>query len=276
MVFHEWRHFLRLSAEKFIKTQKHASFFEKFQLFAKSIIFHGFSRNEALFASFCRKLDENAKTCQFVQEMSSFGQIDDFSWFFAKEGTFCDFLLKSSSKHKNMPVCSKTCKFWPNRWFFMLFQEMRHFLKLLANKLIKTQKHGNFFKKIASFGQIDDFSWLFTKWGTFCKFLLKSWSKRKNMPVCSKNVKVCPNWWFFMVFHEMRNFLRLFSEKFIKREKHASSVKKLTVLVKSMIFHAFLGNEALFATFSWKLDQNAKTWQFVPKVSTFGQIDDFW
>ena len=46
------KHFLQLLAKKFIKTQKHASFFEKLQVLAKSIIFHGFSRNEALFANF--------------------------------------------------------------------------------------------------------------------------------------------------------------------------------------------------------------------------------
>ena len=74
----------------------------------------------------------------------------------------------------------------------------------------------------------------------------------------------------------MRDFLRLFSEKFITTEKHASLFKKLNVLAKSMIFHAFSWNQAHFATFSWKLDQNDKTCQFVRKVSTFGQIDDFW
>ena len=70
------------------------------------------------------------------------------------------------------------------------------------------------------------------------------------MPVCSKSVKFCQNPLFFMVFHEMRHFLRLFSEKFIKTEKHASLFEKLSVLAKSMIFHAFSGNEALFASFS--------------------------
>ena len=52
-----------------------------------------------------------------------------------------------------------------------------------------------------------------------------------------------------MVFHEMRHFLRLFAEKFFKKEKDASLLEKLSVLAKSMIFHAFSGNEALFATF---------------------------
>ena len=53
MVFNEMRHVLQVFAENLIKTQKHASLFEKCQGLAKSMIFHGFSRNEALFATFC-------------------------------------------------------------------------------------------------------------------------------------------------------------------------------------------------------------------------------
>ena len=70
------------------------------------------------------------------------------------------------------------------------------------------------------------------------------------MPVYSKNVKFCPNRRFLMVFHEMRHFLHFFAEKFMKTEKHASLFEKLSVLAKSMIFHAFSRNQALFATFS--------------------------
>ena len=163
MVFHEMRHFLQLLAKKLIKTQKHASLFEKCQVLPKSIIFHGFSRNEALSAAF-------------------FG------------------------KEKNMQVCSKSWVFWPNRWFFMLFQEMRHFLQAFPENLIKTLKHASLFekcqglakstishgfsqnealfaflswkvdrkrktcqfvRKVARFGQMDDFSLFFAKWSTF-------------------------------------------------------------------------------------------------------------
>ena len=41
MVFREIGHFLQLSDEKLIKTQTHASLFEKCQVLAKSMIFHG-------------------------------------------------------------------------------------------------------------------------------------------------------------------------------------------------------------------------------------------
>ena len=200
-------------------------FFQKFQVLAKSMIFHGFSWNGALFATFRRKVRQNAETCQFVRKMWSFGQIDDFSWFFTTTGTFCNFLLKSSSKQKNMPVFSKSVKFWPNRWFFMASHEMRHLLQLFAEKFIK-QKNMPVFQKVASFGQIDDFSWFFTKWGTFCNFLLKSWSKRKNMSVSSKSCEFWPYRWFFALYYEMRHFLQLFAENMIKTLKHASLFEK--------------------------------------------------
>ena len=45
-----------------------------------------------------------------------------------------------------MVVCSKNCKFLPNRWFFVFFHEMRHFLQLFPEKLIEMQRHGGFFK----------------------------------------------------------------------------------------------------------------------------------
>ena len=189
------------------------------------------------------------------EKLHSFGswkcqKIDDFSCFFTKWGTFCNFLLKSSWKCQNMVVCSKRCKFWPNRWFFVLFHEMRPFLQLFPEKFIEMQRHGSLFeklqsfgqidvfscfftkwaafcnlllkssskhqnmvlcsKKLHSFGQIDEFSCFFMKWGGFCNFLLKSSSKRQNMVVFSKSCKFWPNPWFFVLFHEMNHFSQLF------------------------------------------------------------------
>ena len=73
----------------------------------------------------------------------------------------------------------------------------------------------------------------------------------------------------------MSHFLQLFAEKFTKTPRHGSFLEKLQVLAKSMIFRAFSRNEPLFATFSWKVDQNAETWLFPRKVASFGQMDDF-
>ena len=59
-----------------------------------------------------------------------------------------------------------------------------------------------------------------------------------------------------MLFHEMRQFLQLFSEKFVKTSKHDSLLEKVEVLAKSMIFHAFSRNEPPFASFFRKVHQN--------------------
>ena len=62
MVFHETSHFLQLFSEKFIETWKGDSLLEKFPVFAKSMIFYGFRRNEPLFATFIRKVHPNVET----------------------------------------------------------------------------------------------------------------------------------------------------------------------------------------------------------------------
>ena len=74
-------------------------------------------------------------------------------------------------------------------------------------------------------------------------------SGTRIMPVCSKTWKFWPNRGFFMVFHEMKHFLQLFAKKLIKTQKHATLFEKYQVLAKSMIFHGFSRNEALFASF---------------------------
>ena len=79
------------------------------------------------------------------------------------------------------------------------------------------------------------------------------------MIVCSKRCKFWPNRRFFMLFHEMSDFLQLFSEKLIKTSKRDRFLEKLSVLAKLRIFHAFSRNERLFATFFRKGHQNVDT-----------------
>ena len=57
--------FLQLLAEKLMKMPKQASLPEKVLVFVKSMIFHAFSRNGRLFATFGRKVDENAEMFLF-------------------------------------------------------------------------------------------------------------------------------------------------------------------------------------------------------------------
>ena len=166
------QYFLQLFAEKLTKTPKHGSLFEKLLVLAKSMIFRAFSRNDSLFAQNFIEPNMVSKSCKFckiddfsfLQEKRHFLQlfsenrkdmvvltwksckfrkveIDDFSCFFTKWGTVCNFFLKTSSKCQNMVVCSKSCK---------------------------------------AFGQIDDFSCFLTKRGTFCNCMLKTSSKRQT------------------------------------------------------------------------------------------------
>ena len=134
-LFREIRHVLQPFAEKLTQTPKHSSvdqrvprfgqiddflcFFAKcgnfciflpksspkrriivvssktLQVFAKSRIFQAFSRNEESFATFSRRVNPTTKHASLPKEVSSFSQIDDFSFFFAKSGTYCNFFPKS-------------------------------------------------------------------------------------------------------------------------------------------------------------------------------------
>ena len=187
--------------------QKHGTSFEKLQVLAKSMTFLAFSRNEAIFATFCLKVHANARNC---------------------------FLLQCSSKYQNMVVCSKGCKFWPNRWVFVLFHEMRHFLQLFSEKFIEMQRHGSLFQKLQSFDQIDDFSCFFTKWGTFCNFFLKSSSKCKDMVLCSKSCKVLAKLMVFPTNYHVLVFRWTFQEKVAKGGSIREKAQKIIDFGKTM------------------------------------------
>ena len=214
--------FCNFFLESSSKGKRHCSLFQKLQSFGQ---INDFSCCFTKWATFCNFFPKSWSKCKDMvvcsKKLHSFGQIDDFSCFSKEWGTFCNFLLKSSWKCQDMVVCSKSWKFWPNRWFFVFFHEMRHFLQLFPEKFIEMQRHGGLFEKLQCFGQIDGLSCSFTKWGTFCNFFLKSWSKCKDMVVCSKSCYV---------------------------------------LAKSMVYRAFSPNQPVFATFSWKVHRNAKSW----------------
>ena len=73
----------------------------------------------------------------------------------------------------------------------------------------------------------------------------------------------------------MKHLFQLFANKFVKTPKRGDLFEKLRVLAKSMIFRLFSWNQALFATFFWKVRQNAETWWFAQKVESFWKIDEF-
>ena len=271
VIFHEMSHFFHLFAEKLTKTRKHGSLLEKLQLLAKSMMFRSLSRNEPLFAEkltktpkhgsfveelqvlgksmifrasrrneplFPEKLMEMQRHGSLFEKLQSFGQIDDFWCFLTNWATFCNLWLKSSSKHQNMVVCSKT---------------------------------------LHSFCQIDEFSCFFTKWGSFCNFLLKSASKRQNMVVSSKSCKFWPNPWVFVLFYEMNHFLQKVPHFVKKHEKSSiwpnlcNFSNKLPCLCISMDFS---GKSCRKCLISWKSTRNHRFGQdyatFSNKLPCFG------
>ena len=162
--------FCFLFPEKFIEMPKHGSLFEKLQSFGqiddfscflheqscnakrqnmvvfrkscnlrKSMIFGAFSRNEALFATFCLKVHSSQS---FGQKFFVLFHMRHFLLFVDRNPKKLQVLAKSmifrffevlfhemsSPKRQNMVVCWKSCEFSPNRRFFVLFHEMRHFL----------------------------------------------------------------------------------------------------------------------------------------------------
>ena len=171
-----------------------------------------------------------------------------------------------------MVVCSKSSKFWPNPWFFVFFHEMRHFLQLLSEKFIEMQSHGSLFEKLQSFGQIDDFSCFFTKWGTFCNLLLKSSSQHQNMVVCSKKFhRFGKIHGFSCFFTKWGTFCNFFLKSSSKCKDMVVCSKSCKVLARSMIFRAFSRNDSLFA-------EKSSIWpKLAPfrgnnHVSAFGQL----
>ena len=145
MVFHEITHLLQPFAQTLTKTPKRGSLHEKLQVLAKSTIFHVFSRN--VLPLLAEKFVETPKHGGFFQNLDVLAKSTIFR-VFSEMRSFCHFWLKSSSKRRNTVVSSKSCKFWPNRRFFVFFREMRHFLRLLAEKFVKTPKNGGFFEKL--------------------------------------------------------------------------------------------------------------------------------
>ena len=90
---------------------------------AKLMIFRAFSRHQQLFQLFATMFIETSKHGSFLGNLQV-DKIDDFSCFFPRRRTFCNFFLESSSKGK---------------------------------------RHCSLFQKLQSFGQINDFSCCFTK-----------------------------------------------------------------------------------------------------------------
>ena len=93
--------------------------------------------------------------------------------------------------------------------------------------------------------------------------------------ICSNSSMFLPNRWVFVFSREMRHFSQGFGKRFLRTPKRGGLFEKLRVLGKSMTFRLLSRNEALFASFCWKIHGNAETWYFVRKLDSFGQMKDF-
>ena len=175
MLSREVRHFLQLFAEKLNKTPNHGSLLEK---------------------------------------VDTFGQIDDFSCFIAKWGTFCNFLPKSWPKRRIMVVCSKKLKHLAKWTFLRAFSRNEVPFATFRRKVDANAKnHGSLLEKVQTFGQMDVFSCFFAKWGTFCNFPPKSWRKRQTMVVWSKKFKYLAKWTFYHALSRNQDFFPYFCRK---------------------------------------------------------------
>ena len=155
------------------------------QVLARSTISDAFSRNQARFATFAKKFTQTRRHLGLLEKVAHFGQIDDFSCFFAKLGTFCNFLLKSWRKRLNLIVSSKKLHIFAESTIFHAFLQNE---ALLAGKFTQTLKHGSLLEKNLQLGKIGHFSCFFAEWRTFCNFFLKSWPKRRDFVLCSKKL----------------------------------------------------------------------------------------
>ena len=87
-------HFLEISSEKLIKTSKRDSLLQKLQVLAKSTIFHAFSRNEPLFATFFQKLIKTSKRDSLLEKLNLFAKSTIFHGFSRNEPLFATFFRK--------------------------------------------------------------------------------------------------------------------------------------------------------------------------------------
>ena len=82
------RHFLQVSAEKFLQTPKRGRFFEKLRVLAKSMIFRVFSRNDALFAE---KFMQTPKRGRLFEKLRVLAKSTTFRVFPRNEARFASF-----------------------------------------------------------------------------------------------------------------------------------------------------------------------------------------
>ena len=90
--FTKWRSFCKFLLKSWSKCKDMVVCSKSCIVLAKSMVLRAFSWNEALFPPFPEKFIEMQRHGSFFEKLHSFGKIDEFSCFFTKWGSFCNFL----------------------------------------------------------------------------------------------------------------------------------------------------------------------------------------
>ena len=157
--------------------------------FAKSMTSRFFSRNEALFATSFWKVHEKCQDIVVCSKSCKFWPIDDFFCFLTNWATFCNLLLKSSSKTpKHGSLFEK-----PSIWQLFEQKMSLHFNGLFRKKL---RKLCNFSSKLPCFCIFMNFS------AKSCKKCLIWWKSTRKSSIWQKlsnflNKLPCFFWWTF-------------------------------------------------------------------------------
>ena len=144
---------------------------------------------------FPKQFIEMQRHDSLLEKLQSFDQIDDFSCCFTNWATFWPLLLKSSSKHQNMVVCSKKPSIWPK-------------LSNFSNKVPYLCVSMNFSRKS-------------------CKKCLISWKSTKNHTFG----KIFATFW---TNYDVFAFRWTFQENVGKSASFSDKVRKIIYLAKSL------------------------------------------
>ena len=249
------------------------------------MVFRAVSRIEPLLATFCWKVHRKTKTWQFARKVASFGQINVFLCFLTKWGTFCNFFLKSSSKCKDMVVCSKSWRDLTKWMICRAFSRNEALFATFSWKVDGKAKTWLFVRKVAKFLPNPWFSCFLTNWATFCNLWLKSSSKLQNMVVCWKNHRFGQNFATFRTKYHIFAFRRTFQQKvphFVKKHEKSSIWPKLAtfrrnynVLAFRWTFKQKVAKSCSCREKARKIIDFSKTYKFFEQTTMSWRFEDF-
>ena len=169
-----------------------------------------------------------------------------------------------------MVVCSKGCKFWPNRWFFVLFQEIRNFFLKSSSKckdMAACSKSCQALTKSMIFRALSRNEAFFV---TF------SWKVRRNAKIWYfvwKVAKFWPNRLFFKETTMFWCFDEFFSKKWLNSWKSAKDQRF------RQNFATFRGNYHVLAfwwIFQQKVAQRSSSRVKTRKTIDLAKTSNFW